>query len=401
MDGRPRIGPREHEWLDSARERTPYVRRRPRWWPRWLRGSAGRRPARRHGHRGGARRCRRRGRPHRLRAQQDPHLHVGLHDPVRDRRRHGRQRGRRRPRLARRRRTSRRSTPGCWGSPPPRATTSRPASRPTACGCCRGVGRVLAPGRVQLEGASGDERGARTPTSSWSPPGATPRTMASAMPDGERILTWQQIYDLQELPEKLIVVGSGVTGAELAHAYLGLGSEVVLVSSRDRVLPGEDADAATVIEDVFRRRGMEVMNRSRAASAERVGDGVVVRLEDGREVTGSHVLLAVGSVPQTAGLGPGGGRRRRWAPPGTSRSTGSRARRSPGSTPPATAPGCCRWPPWRRCRAGSRCGTPSATPWRRSTCGGSAPTSSPTPRSPTVGASQKRHRRGRHRGSRR
>jgi NAD(P)H dehydrogenase (quinone) len=127
--------------------------------------------------------------------------------------------------------------------------------------------------------------------------------MASAMPDGERILTWQQIYDLKELPEKLVVVGSGVTGAELAHAYLGLGSEVVLVSSRDRVLPGEDADAATVIEEVFRRRGMQVMNRSRAASAERVGNGVVVRLEDGREVTGSHVLLAVGSVPQTAGLG--------------------------------------------------------------------------------------------------
>ena len=69
------------------------------------------------------------------------------------------------------------------------------------------------------------------------------------------------------------------------------------------MLPGEDADAATVIENVFRRRGMQVMNRSRAASAERVGDGVVVRLEDGREVTGSHVLLAVGSIPQTAGLG--------------------------------------------------------------------------------------------------
>src|SRR4029079_5489122 len=134
--------------------------------------------------------------------------------------------------------------------------------------------------------------------------GATPRTMASAMPDGERILTWPQIYDLQELPEKLIVVGSGVTGAELAHAYLGLGSEVVLVSSRDRVLPGEDADAATVIENVFRRRGMQVLNRSRAASAERVGDGVLVRLEDGREVTGSHVLLAVGSLPHAAGPRP-------------------------------------------------------------------------------------------------
>ncbi|CCH78723.1 NAD(P)H dehydrogenase (quinone) [Nostocoides japonicum T1-X7] len=133
--------------------------------------------------------------------------------------------------------------------------------------------------------------------------GATPRVMDTAVPDGERILTWQQIYALPELPERLVVVGSGVTGAELAQAYLGLGSQVVLVSSRDRVLPGEDADAAQVIEDVFRRRGMEVLGRSRMAAVSRTADGVVVRLVDGREVTGSHALLAVGSIPQTSGLG--------------------------------------------------------------------------------------------------
>jgi pyruvate/2-oxoglutarate dehydrogenase complex dihydrolipoamide dehydrogenase (E3) component len=133
--------------------------------------------------------------------------------------------------------------------------------------------------------------------------GATPRVMESARPDGERILTWQQIYDLDELPRRLVVVGSGVTGAELAQAYLGLGSDVVLVSSRDRVLPGEDPDAAAVIEDVFTKRGMEVLGRSRMESVERTADGVVVRLVDGREVTGSHALLAVGSVPQTRGIG--------------------------------------------------------------------------------------------------
>ena len=133
--------------------------------------------------------------------------------------------------------------------------------------------------------------------------GAAPRVMDTAVPDGERILTWQQIYDLPELPGRLVVVGSGVTGAELAQAYLGLGSQVVLVSSRDRVLPGEDGDAATVIEDVFRKRGMEVLGRSRMASVERTGDGVLVRLEDGHEVTGTHALLAVGSVPQTSGIG--------------------------------------------------------------------------------------------------
>ncbi len=133
--------------------------------------------------------------------------------------------------------------------------------------------------------------------------GARPRVMDTAVPDGERILTWQQIYTLPELPQRLVVIGSGVTGAELAHAYLGLGCDVVLVSSRDRVLPGEDADAATVLEEVFRRRGMQVLNRSRAAGVRREADGVVVTLEDGREVTGSHALLAVGSVPNTDDLG--------------------------------------------------------------------------------------------------
>jgi len=133
--------------------------------------------------------------------------------------------------------------------------------------------------------------------------GATPRVLDSMKPDGERILTWKQIWNLTEVPERLIVVGSGVTGAELAQAYLGLGSEVVLVSSRDRVLPGEDADAAALIERVFRSQGMEVLNRSRAASVRRTDDGVVCVLEDGREVTGSHALIAVGSIPQTADLG--------------------------------------------------------------------------------------------------
>jgi NAD(P)H dehydrogenase (quinone) len=134
--------------------------------------------------------------------------------------------------------------------------------------------------------------------------GAHPRILPSARPDGERILTWEQVYDLDELPERLIVVGSGVTGAEFASGYHALGADVVLVSSREHVLPGEDADAAQVLEDVFTRRGMTVLSRSRAAAVERSDDGaVVVTLTDGREVAGSHCLLAVGSVPNTADLG--------------------------------------------------------------------------------------------------
>jgi len=133
--------------------------------------------------------------------------------------------------------------------------------------------------------------------------GATPRVLPTAVPDGERILTWTQLYDLPQIPEHLIVVGSGVTGAEFASAYRALGSKVTLISSRDQVLPGEDADAASVIEKVFKRNGMKVMNKSRAESVVRDGDSVVATLTDGREVRGSHCLMAVGSVPNTADIG--------------------------------------------------------------------------------------------------
>ncbi|MFP5315794.1 MAG: NAD(P)H-quinone dehydrogenase [Actinomycetes bacterium] len=133
--------------------------------------------------------------------------------------------------------------------------------------------------------------------------GAHPRELPSAVPDGERIFNWKQVYNLTEGPEHLIVIGSGVTGAEFASAYHGLGADVTLVSSRDRVLPGEDADAAEVLENVFRSSGMTVLSKSRAAGVERRGDGVRVTLSDGRTVDGSHCLVAVGAIPNTAGIG--------------------------------------------------------------------------------------------------
>jgi pyruvate/2-oxoglutarate dehydrogenase complex dihydrolipoamide dehydrogenase (E3) component len=164
-----------------------------------------------------------------------------------------------------------------------------------------GKGRLDGPEQVVVQAESGEQTLAADVILLAT--GASPRELPEAKPDGERILTWTQVYGLCELPERLIVVGSGVTGAEFASAYEALGVPVVLVSSRDHVLPGEDADAAQVLEDVFVRRGMTVMSKSRADSVTRDGDSVLVRLTDGREVTGSHCLMAVGSVPNTAGIG--------------------------------------------------------------------------------------------------
>ncbi len=157
--------------------------------------------------------------------------------------------------------------------------------------------------RVRVRPADGDAEYAIDAGTVLIATGATPRRLPSAVPDGERILTWRQVYDLPALPEHLIVIGSGVTGAEFASSYLAIGVPVTLVSSRDRVMPHEDADAAMAIERVFRARGMTILNNSRADAVKRVGDGVEVTLSDGRVVTGSHALMAVGSIPNTTDLG--------------------------------------------------------------------------------------------------
>ena len=166
----------------------------------------------------------------------------------------------------------------------------------------RGRGSLAGTDRVVAQLADGREEMLRADAVLIAT-GAAPRVLPSAQPDGERILTWEQVYDLTEAPTELIVVGSGVTGAEFASAYLNLGIPVTLVSSRDRVLPGEDADAAKVLEDVLTRRGMNVLSRSRMESVTRDGDVVTVTLTDGRTVQGSHCILALGSVPNTGDMG--------------------------------------------------------------------------------------------------
>ncbi len=133
--------------------------------------------------------------------------------------------------------------------------------------------------------------------------GASPRILPSAQPDGERILTWRQLYGLEELPDHLIVVGSGVTGAEFAHAYTELGVPVTVVASQERVLPYEDTDAALVIEEAFAERGVALVKHARAGSVTRTDTGVLVTMTDGRTVEGSHALMTIGSVPNTSGLG--------------------------------------------------------------------------------------------------
>ncbi|MEZ5176522.1 MAG: FAD-dependent oxidoreductase [Acidimicrobiia bacterium] len=133
--------------------------------------------------------------------------------------------------------------------------------------------------------------------------GSRPRIPDWAPIDGERVLTTRHAYRLGELPTRMVIVGSGVTGVEMTHIFSSLGSSVALLVSRHHVLPHRDAEVATVLEEDFLARGVELLKGSRATRIDRNGNEVSVRTEDGRVVKGSHALLAVGSVPNSGDLG--------------------------------------------------------------------------------------------------
>ncbi len=133
--------------------------------------------------------------------------------------------------------------------------------------------------------------------------GSYPRVPDWAPVDGKRVLVSRDVYDLDSVPEHVVVIGSGVTGVEFTHIFESMGSKVSLVVSRQQILPHRDAEVAAVLEEDFLERGIRLVIGARAEAIEVSEDGVSVRCDDGRVVTGTHALLAVGSVPLSEGLG--------------------------------------------------------------------------------------------------
>ena len=133
--------------------------------------------------------------------------------------------------------------------------------------------------------------------------GSRPRVPDFVTVDGERVLTTRESYPPAEIPAHAIIIGSGVTGVEFTHMFASLGSKVCLLVSRQQVLPIKDAEVAAVLEEAFLARGVTLLKGARASGVTRTGDTVRVTCEDGRVIEGSHAVLAVGSVPNSEGLG--------------------------------------------------------------------------------------------------
>jgi dihydrolipoamide dehydrogenase len=166
----------------------------------------------------------------------------------------------------------------------------------------RGSGRVIGPHLVEATTADG-EREELDADAICIATGSRPRIPPFGVPDGDRILTTRDCYPPKVLPEHLVVVGSGVTGVEFVHLFTSLGAKVTLIVSRQQVLPTKDPEVAAALETEFLSRGVLLLKGARASAIDRTDNGVVVKCDDGRQVTGSHCLLAIGSVPNSEGLG--------------------------------------------------------------------------------------------------
>jgi len=170
-----------------------------------------------------------------------------------------------------------------------------------------GTARLKGPHEVVVEAAGGTEE--LVADAVLISTGSRPRVPEWAEPDGVRVLVTRQAYPPPELPRHLVVIGSGVTGVEFVHLFRSFGSLVTLVVSRQQVLPTKDVEVAAALEQDFLASGVTLFKGARAVAIDREGGAaggpadVVVRCDDGRVARGSHALLAIGSIPNSEGLG--------------------------------------------------------------------------------------------------
>ena len=165
----------------------------------------------------------------------------------------------------------------------------------------RGTGRISGPGAVTVSSGSG-------PTSlTWTDlviatgcePVAPPIEGLSDIP------TWTTAQGLlsPDLPRRLLVLGGGPAGCELAQIFAAFGSQVALIEADAGLLPGEAAFAGEILAAALRRAGVEIFLGSPATKAERTPDGLTLALEDGTRIDADRLLLATGRRPRLTGLG--------------------------------------------------------------------------------------------------
>jgi len=160
----------------------------------------------------------------------------------------------------------------------------------------RGTGRLAGPGVVEVGGVR--HTAEHVVLANGSDPSFPP---IPGLADLEGVWTNREATAMTEIPQRLLVLGGGAVGVEIAQAARRLGGEVILVS--DKILGREPAPLGDALAEVLRRDGIELILGTAASSAARDGQDYVLRLEDGRQLSGERLLVATGRRPRTEGIG--------------------------------------------------------------------------------------------------
>ena len=167
----------------------------------------------------------------------------------------------------------------------------------------RGTGRITGPGAVAVSPASEAGPTSLAYTDLVIATGCEP--VAPPIEGLSDIPTWTTAQGLlsPDLPRRLVVLGGGPAGCELAQIFAAFGSQVTLIEADARLLPGEAAFAGEILTAALRRAGVEIFLGSPATKAERTPDGLTLALEDGTRIDADRLLLATGRRPRLTGLG--------------------------------------------------------------------------------------------------
>ena len=162
----------------------------------------------------------------------------------------------------------------------------------------RGTGRLAGPGVVEVDGVRHTARHVVVAT------GADPVVPpVPGLRELDGIWTNREVTGMKAVPRRLLILGGGPVGAEMAQAVRRLGGEVALVEGAGHVLAREPAPLGDALGEVLRRDGIELFLGIHATAARRDGDDYVMTLEGGRELRGDHLLVATGRRPRVpAGL---------------------------------------------------------------------------------------------------
>jgi dihydrolipoamide dehydrogenase len=165
-----------------------------------------------------------------------------------------------------------------------------------------GRGRIAGAGRVVVETDGAEPIELEGPHILIAT-GSRSTSLPGVVVDGERVTTSTEALAFTEVPRRLAVIGAGYIGLELGSVWLRLGSSVTVVEYLDRILPGMDAEIAAEALRLFKRQGMEFQLKRKVTGARADGSDAVVETEGAEPIRADRVLLAVGRVPETEGLG--------------------------------------------------------------------------------------------------